>query len=102
MVTGEIDTCTKTFFEGRIVKLLSAFVLRESKPEPKHRADDKEGNDKSERFAQHHLSIDQCEKENKERNVTKKTGEQEEIESRPDAAASASQPIETRQIQDQH
>ncbi|MCA1576720.1 MAG: hypothetical protein LC794_05075 [Acidobacteria bacterium] len=82
--------------------LLSAFVLRESKTQPKHRTDNQEGNDKSERFAQNHFSIDQREEKNEERDVTKKAGKQEEIESRSDAAASPLQPVKTRKVQKDH
>ena len=45
--------------------LLPGFVLRESKPEPKHGSDNQEGHDKPERFAQDHLSIDQREEKDK-------------------------------------
>jgi len=82
--------------------LLAAFVLHESKSEPKQRSDNQEGNDKSERFAQDHFSINQREEKNEEGNVTKNTGKQEEIESRSDGAASPFQPVKTGQVQNQH
>ncbi len=82
--------------------LLSGFVLRQSKSEPEHGSDNQEGNDKSERFAQNHFSVNQREEKNEDGNVTEKTGKQEEIEARSDAAASSFQPVKTREVQNDH